>query len=128
MRRDAAAIVRTRLRSTLGLSAVITRGQQSGQPIVVVLGRSNMVATALNEFRIVSDAQEVFVQASDYAPCGEPCDPENNDRITVTMPDGSIANFEVRTPDKSQDCFQNTTFATELRVHCRHVAEIPDSI
>jgi hypothetical protein len=127
MIRDAAAIVRSRLRQVLGLPAVITRGQLQCS-CTVTLGRSNAIATAVNEFKIDADAQEILIQASDYKPTGIVTDPQDNDRIMVTLPDQSIAAFDVRPPNPGEQCFNANAFGTELRVHCRGVDGVPMSI
>ena len=125
--RDAAAIVRSRLRQVIGLPAVITRGQTQCS-CIVTLGRSGAIATSVNEFRIESDAQEILVQASDYQPAGIVSDPQENDRITVTMPDQSVKAFDVRPPNPNEQCFNANSLGTELRVHCRQVTAVPNSI
>ena len=127
MFRDAAAITRSRLRATQGLLAVITRGQSSCNA-VVVFGRSNLLSTELNEFRISADAQDILIQTSDYKPNGMITEPQPNDRIAVIMPDSSTKNFDVRPPSKGQQCFQTTQLGTELRVYCRQVSPIPTTV
>jgi len=128
MNRNASAIVRTRLRGKEGLNAVLSRGTSSC-PVVVTMGRSEAVATGLQDVRVQSKAQEIFIQASSYCPTGVPTQPEDNDKITVTMSDGSVVDFDIRPPSNGLQCFNlSGSENTEWRLHTRRVSSIPTEV
>lgn len=117
IRRNAAAIVRNRLRQTAGYNAVIDRGHGFGNPITVALGQAENNSIVQSSFAIEHDRHDVFIKASDYG-----AEPMVGDRIVVTLDDGSALNLGVYVPETSKQCFSNSDFeGTELRVFCKAI-------
>lgn len=125
--RDVAGYVRGRLRARDGLPAKIYRGQEFCEA-TIVLAATNYLGVAKNDFRVESDAQDILIASAEYQPTGVVSNPENGDRIEVTMLDESVATFDVRPPDKGRQCFQGTAHGTELRVHCRRVTAVASEV
>lgn len=113
IRRDAANIVRTRLRQTQGLSATITRAGVTVSA-TVALGSARNETAAASDFQIERDRHDVFVSKAAYGP-----DPEVGDTIVVTMLNESTLTLGVYVPEKSNRCFQDSEHGTELRVFCQ---------
>ena len=126
IQRNAAAIVRARLRATQPANgATISRGAESCGDVVVVMGRTGRVADPNGDFRIEANAQEVLIASADYSPTGFPSDPEAGDVITVSI-EGVSVRFEVRPPGGNQPAFEYADSEwKELRVHCRRVDSVP---
>ena len=110
IRRDAAAIVRGRLRQTLGLPASIN----GGAAVPVVLTRGDNEATVNREFAVERDRQDVLVSAADYRTV-----PKVGDTIRVTMPGGSTLKLGVYVPSSEKQCYSDSELKTELRVFCK---------
>jgi hypothetical protein len=112
--RDAANIVRTRLRGTLGLPAVISRGPFQC-PATVVLGQSNNSALLKENMKFEADQQDFFVAVADYQPGGVPVEPAADDTISVTIA-GHACVYEVRPASDSEQVFNCSRTGTEYRI------------
>jgi hypothetical protein len=120
--RNAASIVRSRIRQTLGLPATLSRGGQSCS-ITVGLGQSGNRAFSNQDIKIESDQQDFFISASDYAPTGTPSEPVVDDRITIVI-GTSTCIFEVRPVDDQNQPFGNDRLQTEFRVRTKLVSKV----
>jgi hypothetical protein len=124
IRRNAAYIVRSRLRSSQGSQATIARGQDFCGGVTAVLGGVESIADSPGTVRFEAETQEILILATEYSPTGPATDPETGDIITVLI-EGKSVRFEARIPSGSQKCFQRANSEwSELRVHCRRVDSV----